>query len=136
MIAADTWVPAGATPQSLVDSIREIGGQVLLPDGRLFAIGATGFTAIYTPPPIANQVGTWVAGPTIPQVSGQPHGTVDAPACLLPNGKVLFSAGPDHQPGDVQAAGDLLRVRPGYQRDLQRCRRRPRRRSCPTRAAC
>ena len=57
---------AGATPQSLVDSISEIGASVLLPDGRLFVIGATGFTAIYTLPPIANQVGTWVAGPSIP----------------------------------------------------------------------
>ena len=112
LIAADTWVPAGATPQSLIDSIREIGGQVLLPDGRLFALGATGFTAIYTPPPIANQVGTWVAGPTIPQVSGQPHGTVDAPACLLPNGKVLFTAGPITSPATFQPPATFFEYDP------------------------
>jgi hypothetical protein len=92
--SSNQWVAAGATPQLLVDSIREIGAQVLLPDGRVFVIGATGFTALYTPPPIANQVGTWVAGPTIPQVNNQAQGAVDAPACLLPNGKVLFTAGP------------------------------------------
>ena len=92
--SSDQWIAAGATPQVLVDGIREIGAQVLLPDGRLFVIGATGFTAIYTPPPIADQEGSWVAGPTIPQVNGQAQGAVDAPACLLPNGNVLFTAGP------------------------------------------
>ena len=71
VIAADQWVAAGATPQVLVDSISEIGASVLLPDGRLFVIGATGFTAIYTPPPIANQAGTWAQGPVDP--AGQPE---------------------------------------------------------------
>jgi hypothetical protein len=103
IIASNQWVAAGTTPQVLVDSISEIGASVLLPDGRLFVIGATGFTAIYTPPPIANQPGTWASGPTIPQVNpGQPLGTVDAPACLLPNGKVLFSAGPITTPASFQ----------------------------------
>lgn len=92
--SSNQWVAAGATPQVLVDGIREIGAQVLLPDGRVFVLGATGFTALYTPPPIANQAGQWVAGPTIPQVNNQAQGTVDAPSCLLPNGNVLFTAGP------------------------------------------
>mgnify|MGYP003694245837 CR=1 FL=1 len=69
IIASNQWVAAGATPQVLVDSISEIGASALLPDGRVFVIGATGFTALYTPPPIANQVGTWAQGPTIPQVN-------------------------------------------------------------------
>lgn len=95
IIAADTWVPAGATLDGLVDAISEIGASVLLPDGRLFVIGATSFTALYTPPPIANQPGTWARGPSIPEVNpGQPLGAVDAPAALLPNGKVLFTVGP------------------------------------------
>ena len=103
IIASNQWVAAGATPQTLVDSLSEIGASVLLPDGRLFVIGATGFTAIYTPPPIANQPGTWVSGPTIPQVNpGQPLGPVDAPACVLPNGKVLFSVGPITNPASFQ----------------------------------
>jgi hypothetical protein len=104
VIAANTWVAAGATPHVLVDSISEIGASVLLPDGRVFVIGATGFTAIYTVPPIANQPGTWVDGPSIPQVNpGQPLGTVDAPAALLPNGKVLFAAGPITSPATFQS---------------------------------
>jgi hypothetical protein len=104
IIAANTWVAAGATPQVLVDSISEIGASVLLPDGRLFVIGATGFTAIYAVPPIANQPGTWVNGPTIPQINpGEALGTVDAPAAVLPNGRVLFSAGPITVPASFQS---------------------------------
>lgn len=104
IIASDQWVAAGATPQVLVDSISEIGASVLLPDGRVFVIGATGFTALYTPPPIANQVGTWVQGPTIPQVNpNQPLGAVDAPAVVLPNGNVLFTAGPITSPATFRA---------------------------------
>jgi len=103
IIAANTWVAAGATPQVLVDSISEIGASVLLPDGRLFVIGATGFSAIYTVPPIANQPGTWANGPTIPQVNpGEALGTVDAPAAVLPNGRVLFSASPITIPASFQ----------------------------------
>lgn len=104
IIASDQWVAAGTTPHTLVDSISEIGASVLLPDGRLFVIGATGYTALYTPPPIANQPGTWASGPTIPQVNpGQSLGAVDAPACVLPNGKVLFSASPITSPASFQA---------------------------------
>jgi len=99
IIASDQWVAAGATPQVLVDTISEIGPSVLLSDGRLFVIGATGFTALYTPPPVANQPGTWVLGPSIPQVNpNQPLGPVDAPGCVLPNGNVLFSASPITNP--------------------------------------
>lgn len=104
IIAANAWVAAGATPQVLVDSISEIGASLLLPDGRLFVIGATGFTAIYTVPPIANQPGTWANGPTIPQVNpGEALGTVDAPAAVLPNGRVFFSAGPITVPASFQS---------------------------------
>jgi hypothetical protein len=103
IIASNQWVAAGATPQVLVDSISEIGASVLLPDGRVFVIGATGFTAIYTPPPIANQAGTWVQGPSIPQVNpNQPLGAVDAPAVVLPNGNVLFTVGPITSPATFQ----------------------------------
>jgi hypothetical protein len=104
IIAADTWVAAGATPDVLVDSISEIGASVLLPDGRMFVIGATGPTALYTPPAVANQPGTWTRGPTIPQVNpGEPLGAVDGPACVLPNGNVLFNAGPITNPATFKA---------------------------------
>lgn len=104
IIASDQWVGAGATPQLLVDTISEIGASALLPDGRLFVIGATGFTALYTPPPIASQPGTWASGPSIPQVNpNQPLGPVDAPGCVLPNGNVLFSSSPITNPASFQS---------------------------------
>lgn len=98
VIAANTWVAAGATPEVLVDSISEIGPSALLPDGRLFVIGATGSTALYTFPAVANQPGTWAKGPTIPQVNGKGVGAVDAPACVMPNGNVLFTSSPITSP--------------------------------------
>jgi hypothetical protein len=92
---ANSWVTAGSTPSDLVEAASiETGPCVLLPDGRAFAVGATGHTALYTPPPIANEPGSWAAGPDFPQVSGQTVGAKDAPGCLLPNGRVLCAVGP------------------------------------------
>ncbi|GAC1565525.1 MAG: hypothetical protein NVS3B17_22800 [Vulcanimicrobiaceae bacterium] len=95
VIAADKWLSAGVTTSDLVEaSSIEIGPGLLLPDGRLFSIGATGHTALYTFPPIASQVGTWTAGPDFPVVAGLQLGAKDAPGCLLPNGRVLCAVGP------------------------------------------
>jgi Kelch motif protein len=96
VLAANAWISAGAIPADLVeDSSKEIGAGVLLNDGRAFFLGATGRSALYTPPPIANQPGTWAAGPTLPtDANGKQLGAKDAPACLLPNGNVLCSVGP------------------------------------------
>jgi len=113
IIAADKWVAAGSTPQTLVDTISEIGASVLLPDGRLFVIGATGYTSIYTSPPIANQAGTWASGPTIPRnTPGEPLGAVDGPACLLPNGNVFFSAGPVTTPASFSPPSTFFEFDP------------------------
>lgn len=94
--AADTWVSAGSTPVTLVDTKSlEIGSAILLPDGRVFCIGATNHTALYTPPPVSNQVGTWAAGPDFPTiVANKTTGAKDAPAALLPNGRVLCIVAP------------------------------------------
>ncbi len=95
VIAANNWVTAGTIPVDLVEaSSIEIGPACLLPDGRVFCVGATGKTAIYTPPPVANAAGSWAVGPDIPKVAGQTIGAKDAPGCLLPNGRVLFAGGP------------------------------------------
>jgi hypothetical protein len=103
LIAENRWIVAGQTPQVLVDGISEIGASVLLPDGRLFVIGATGFTAIYSMPPVANQPGSWIQGPSIPPVNpNEALGAVDAPAVVLPNGRVLFTAGPITVPASFQ----------------------------------
>ena len=96
VMAANQWVSAGNTPVTLVDTgSDEIGSALALPDGRVFCIGATANTALYTPPAIANQLGTWASGPTFPVVvSGLVNGAKDAPACLLPNGRVLCIVAP------------------------------------------
>lgn len=95
VIPANTWVATGSTPNDLVEAASsEIGPAILLPDGRAFAIGATGFTALYTMPMVANQPGTWTNGPKFPMVSGKQLGAKDSSACLLPNGKVLCVVGP------------------------------------------
>jgi len=97
--ASDTWVSAGTTPVTLVDTASdEVGAAILLPDGRVFCIGATNHTALYTPPAIANQKGTWTAGPDFPVLTkGRVTGAKDAPAALLPNGKVLCLVAPCDQ---------------------------------------
>jgi hypothetical protein len=95
LIPANQWISTGNTPADLVEaSSIEIGPAVALPDGRLFAVGATGATALYTMPPVANQAGTWTAGPSFPVVGGKQLGAKDAPACLMPNGLVLCAVGP------------------------------------------
>ena len=97
--ASDKWVSAGTTPVTLVDTLSdEVGAAILLPDGRAFCIGATNHTALYTPPAIANQPGTWTAGPDFPVITtGRVTGAKDAPAALLPNGKVLCLVAPCDQ---------------------------------------
>src|SRR5437660_627063 len=71
VIAADLWVSAGSLPVELVQaSSIEIGPGMALPDGRAFFAGATGHTALYTPPPIANQPGSWQTGPDFPDGTG------------------------------------------------------------------
>jgi hypothetical protein len=96
IIAADKWVSAGSTPVTLVDTgSDEIGSALGLPDGRVFCIGATSKTALYTLPAVSSQPGTWAAGPSFPTiVSGKVTGAKDAPAALLPNGRVLCLVGP------------------------------------------
>lgn len=103
VIAANQWVSCGNTPVDLVEaSSIEIGPALLLPDGRVFAVGATNHTALYTMPPNASQPGTWATGPTFPPpTAGVTLGAKDAPGCLMPNGLVLCLAGPvDNVSGD------------------------------------
>lgn len=94
------WISAGNTPASLVDLVsQELGPAVLRPDGTVFATGATGHTAIYTPGAGLTDTGTWTAGPDFPicvgsNCAGQQLGIEDGPAVLLPNGNVLMGASP------------------------------------------
>jgi hypothetical protein len=99
VIATNQWVDAGATvsplPAGPPGDVPEMGPQILLPDGRVFAIGASGHTGLYAPPnTVPTDPGTWAAGPDFPASGGQLMAAVDAPACLLPNGNVLCVVGP------------------------------------------
>jgi hypothetical protein len=90
------WRHEPNTPADLVEaSSNEVGPAILLPSGNIFAIGATGATAIYVPDRESAKPGTWLPGPTFPKdANGSQLGAKDAPACLLPNGRVLCAVGP------------------------------------------
>ena len=99
LIATNSWVSAGSVPAA-ADLVwtaapsTEIGPAILMNDGRVFCVGATGHTALYNPPLDPTQPGTWAAGPDFPtDASGKLMRALDAPACLLPNGKVLCVVG-------------------------------------------
>ena len=82
----NTWACAAATPTQLWDtSGHELGPATLMYTGKVFQVGATNHTAVYNP-----TTNTWAAGPTPANgLTGY-----DAPAALLPNGKVLEMLGP------------------------------------------
>jgi hypothetical protein len=85
--STNTWVDAGNLPDLLSSSAfgEELGPNFLLPDGRVFQLGANNHSALYTP-----SSNTWVAGPDMPTGMGAD----DAPGAELPNGHILFTA--DH----------------------------------------
>jgi|GEM_PF-1668812 len=89
------WVADANLPVTLFGYGYEIGAALLLPTGKLFYIGGTSNTAIYTPwttnadglytPAGTTNAGTWAAGPNIPNNNG----AVDAPAAMMVNGSIL-----------------------------------------------
>ncbi len=104
---AGVWTSAGSTPQDLhtpttstpitapgcptYNPPGEIGPTLLRPDGTVFAIGANGFTGIYTPPPpLSTATGSWAAGPQMPTGLN----VQDGPGVVLPSGHVLFGGSP------------------------------------------
>ena len=94
------WISAGSTPSNLTQpcsgEVAEIGPAILLPStGDVFCIGASGATALYTPGG-ATVAGTWAAGPNLVDGSGNGLSAMDAPAVLLPSGKVLLTASPSN----------------------------------------
>ena len=100
----DEWVDCAPSPVNLAITtlkgvtVFETGPTVVLPDGTAFVIGGTGQTAIFTPDPNAVGPGSWVKGPDFPNdTSAAPNWprltALDAPAALLPNGKVVLLAG-------------------------------------------
>ena len=100
--ATDTWTLTGTTGVSVIDPGPEIGPGLALTDGRGLIAGGTGTLAICntaaSPP--------WSLGAAFPpDAAGLAHEPKDAPACLLPNGQVLFAVGPDDQGSTGYPAG-------------------------------
>ena len=86
--STNSWVDASAGNLPLLTSAAqgdELGGAVLLPDGRVFYPGANGNTAFYD-----TSTNLWSPGPVLP--AGLTAG--DAPAAVLPNGHVLLALSP------------------------------------------
>ncbi|MBS1722147.1 MAG: hypothetical protein JSS66_03965 [Armatimonadetes bacterium] len=93
--SSNLWINCGNTPVDLVlPGSFETGPGIVLPDGRMFAIGGTPKTCFYQFPPVLNQPGTWTVGPVPQNVNGRTVGAEDAPAVLLPNGNVLMPLSP------------------------------------------
>ncbi len=85
--ATGKWSSAGQTPNALTFfPDGEIGAAILMPDGKVFATGSTGNTAIYD-----SYKNTWSAGPKFPIIDGIQARAEDAGGALLPNGNVLQS---------------------------------------------
>jgi hypothetical protein len=84
-----SWSSAGTTPQPLDDPQAEIGPQILMPKGMVFAEGANQFTAVYD-----TKTGKWSAGPDFPVIDGKQMTGTDACSAILPNGNVLFNGSP------------------------------------------
>src|SRR5205823_174613 len=84
------WVDEAVIPTSArLYGQGEIGPALLLPNGHAFFLGATGHTAIYTPPTGGAPTGSWAAGPDIPMS----RVSCDAPAVMMANGKILLAVG-------------------------------------------
>jgi autotransporter-associated beta strand protein len=86
--ATGSWSSTGSVPVPLTSGGTgglgdELGPGFLLPDGRVFLIGANGNTVLYS-----YTTNTWTQGPSLP--SG--FGNHDGPGAELPNGHVLFTA--------------------------------------------
>lgn len=95
IVKTGRWISAGSTIVRLEDpGSEEIGPQILLPNGSVFAMGANasgaGHTSTYTPAAQLNQAGTWVVGPDMPGTNDM----ADAPASILPDGNVLAEMSP------------------------------------------
>jgi hypothetical protein len=87
------WVADGNVPVVVYGYGAELGAGFLLPNGKVFFIGGSTNTAIYTAGPTPGSAGSWVAGPVMVFGTDQ-LGAVDAPAAMMVNGNILCALGP------------------------------------------
>jgi len=86
------WITDAHVPVPVYDGIGELGAAFLLPHGKAIFLGGSGHTALYTPTGNTNP-GTWTAGPDFPMIGTNVQGCPDAPAAMMPNGRILCSTG-------------------------------------------
>jgi hypothetical protein len=85
------WIDNGPTDTDLVEyTSKRTGPSMLLANQQVLAIGATGDTSLFK----LDQSPPWQPGPKFLSVEHGQLAAKDAPACLLPNGRVLCVAGP------------------------------------------
>jgi hypothetical protein len=106
--ATGTWTPGANTVGRIEDpTSEEIGPAVLLPSRKILQIGANSdgannaksFSSIYD-----TLTGTWLAGPNLPTIDGVVYSAEDAPAALLPSGRVLLQLSPAYVCGTSNGA--------------------------------
>jgi hypothetical protein len=109
----NTWSPttnSAANPPGLLSSPGigyELGPALLLPDGRVFQVGANGNTAFYD-----YHTNTWSAGPQIVDAGGHVLGADDAAGAILPNGQVIFAADNGPSSGTFHGPTELFTFDP------------------------
>jgi len=114
--ASNSWVNATTPPVAMQNTQDlETGPAVFLPTGKLVAFGAFGNLALYTPGPTTSGPGSWTLGPSAPppaQPNTNPNHSQymeDVPACIEPNGKVLFVSSDEIFGHGNRRAGILVR---------------------------
>jgi fibronectin type 3 domain-containing protein len=90
--AQNRWIVDATCPVSLYGYGAEEGAAILMANGKVFFIGGTVNTAIYTPSGTTAN-GSWSVGPKM-VFNGTGLGAVDAPATYLANGNLLVAIGP------------------------------------------
>ncbi len=87
------WVTDPNVPVAIYGYGAELGAGFLLPNGKVFYIGASTNTAIYTPGASVTAAGSWVAG-AVMDFGTNELGAVDAPAAMMVTGNILCALGP------------------------------------------
>jgi FG-GAP-like repeat len=113
LVARDQWVGAGSTIVDLTQPCRgyvaEIGPAVLLPDGRLFAIGASGNTALYTLPATPSDPGAWAVGPSFGCGNGDTDVVVSAAVSTIGQDTLIVADNGNNRTGILAWDGAALR---------------------------
>jgi hypothetical protein len=83
------WIADANPVNNLYGPDGEMGAGFLLPNNRVFYMGANGNTTYYTPSGTQSP-GVWAAGPGVPGGLG----TDDGGAAFMVNGKIIYAVGP------------------------------------------